>query len=216
MPHWLQGACQALRALLRRARAQKDELDRAWWREAAEQGDGPAGGGPAGAPADEAGLDTWQARRAHVTGTGCVGVTFVCHALLWPAHPQRRLACLLYHQLCGTRCAPSRLKAHMGLTLPATRRPSWRPGARARRSASRCAAGCGRWTWRRGAWRAHTGPSRRTACRGARGSSRRAPTGCPSRSALLLQSHTPGGPVPWHGSSRGLSPGCKTHACLAP
>ena len=42
------------------------------------------------------------------------------HSLLWPAHPQRRLACLLYHQLRGTGClcAPSGLTAHLGLTLP--------------------------------------------------------------------------------------------------
>ena len=56
-------------ALLRRARAQKEELDRAWWREAAEQGEGPAGAAQAGAPADEAGLDTWQACHAHMIET---------------------------------------------------------------------------------------------------------------------------------------------------
>ena len=56
------GACQTLEGSAARARAQKGELDRMWWREAAEQGEGPAGGGQAGAPADEAGLDTWQAR----------------------------------------------------------------------------------------------------------------------------------------------------------
>ena len=61
-----QGA-YTLKGMLWHARAQKDELDRAWWHEAAEQGEGPAGGGHAEAPADEAGLDTWQARRAHTS-----------------------------------------------------------------------------------------------------------------------------------------------------
>ncbi len=41
-------------------RARKEELDRLWWQEAAETGEGPAGAARAEPAADEAGLGTWQ------------------------------------------------------------------------------------------------------------------------------------------------------------
>ena len=41
-------------------RARKEELDRLWWQEAAEAGEGPAGAARAEPAADEAGLGTWQ------------------------------------------------------------------------------------------------------------------------------------------------------------
>ena len=47
-------------------RARKEELDRLWWQEAAETGEGPAGAPRAELAADEAGWDTWQVLPVYV------------------------------------------------------------------------------------------------------------------------------------------------------